>query len=131
MTPDAVSSSLSATLHFLYRGKGPALVLIHGMFGDLLDWEPVLEPLAESHRVIAVDLPGFGASSKPPREYSADFFVSTLHESLALRSLRRAADPKNGGPRYPPGRGVAYSAGSKPRILPIVACRARYAVSPQ
>jgi pimeloyl-ACP methyl ester carboxylesterase len=76
MAPDTVPSSLSATLRFLDRGKGPALVLIHGMFGDSLDWEPVLEPLSESHRVIAVDLPGFGASSKPRREYSADFFVS-------------------------------------------------------
>jgi pimeloyl-ACP methyl ester carboxylesterase len=62
------------------RGKGPVVVLIHGMFGDFLDWEPVLEPLAASHRVIAVDLPGFGGSSKPRREYSAEFFVSSLRE---------------------------------------------------
>ena len=62
------------------RGKGPVVVLIHGMFGDFLDWEPVLEPLAASHRVIALDLPGFGGSSKPRREYSAKFFVSSLRE---------------------------------------------------
>jgi pimeloyl-ACP methyl ester carboxylesterase len=80
MSPDTVPSNLSETIHFLDRGKGPSLVLIHGMFGDSLDWEPVLEPLSESHRVIAVDLAGFGASSKPHREYSADFFVSTLRE---------------------------------------------------
>ena len=42
------------------RGQGSPVVLIHGMFGDFLDWEPVLEPLAASHRVIAVDLPGQG-----------------------------------------------------------------------
>ena len=62
------------------RGRGTPLVLIHGMFGDFLDWEPVLEPLAARHRVVALDLPGFGASNKPRREYSAEFFVSTLHE---------------------------------------------------
>jgi 2-hydroxy-6-oxonona-2,4-dienedioate hydrolase len=62
------------------RGRGTPLVLIHGMFGDFLDWDPVLEPLASSHRVIALDLPGFGGSSKPRGEYSAEFFVSTLHE---------------------------------------------------
>jgi 2-hydroxy-6-oxonona-2,4-dienedioate hydrolase len=50
------------------------------MFGDYLDWEPVLEPLSESYRVIAPDLPGFGGSSKPRREYSAEFFVSILSE---------------------------------------------------
>ena len=39
------------------RGEGAAVVLIHGMFGDFLDWEPVLEPLAASQRVIAIPRP--------------------------------------------------------------------------
>jgi pimeloyl-ACP methyl ester carboxylesterase len=50
----------------------------------------VLEPLAQSHRVIAVDLPGFGASGKPLREYSADFFLSTLHDLLGQLGLKEA-----------------------------------------
>jgi pimeloyl-ACP methyl ester carboxylesterase len=70
-------------------GEGTSLILIHGMFGDFLDWEPVLEPLAQSHRVIALDLPGFGNSSKPAREYTADFFVTTLHELFTGLALRR------------------------------------------
>jgi len=70
----------SETIRYYERGNGVPLVLIHGMFGDFLDWEPVLEPLAAQNRVIAVDLPGFGGSSKPRREYSAEFFVSTLRE---------------------------------------------------
>jgi len=59
------------------------------MFGDYLDWEPVLEPLAARHRVIAVDLPGFGASSKPRREYAAEFFVNTLHELFRQLEIKR------------------------------------------
>jgi 2-hydroxy-6-oxonona-2,4-dienedioate hydrolase len=78
----------SAKIYFYDRGQGTALVLIHGMFGDFLDWEPVLEPLSQSHRVIAVDLPGFGNSSKPRREYTADFFVSTLEELFTQLGLR-------------------------------------------
>jgi len=70
------------------RGEGPVVVLIHGMFGDFLDWEPVLEPLAASQRVIAVDLPGFGGSSKPRREYSAEFFVASLHEFFQQLRLK-------------------------------------------
>lgn len=69
------------------RGAGDPVVLVHGMFGDFLDWEPALEPLAQHRRVIAVDLPGFGASSKPRVEYSADFFISTLHELFAQLAL--------------------------------------------
>jgi pimeloyl-ACP methyl ester carboxylesterase len=52
------------------RGDGAAVVLIHGMFGDFLDWEPVLEPLAASHRLIAIPRP-LRNSSK--RLNSADF----------------------------------------------------------
>lgn len=70
------------------RGQGSAAVLIHGMFGDFLDWEPALEPLAAGHRVIALDLPGFGSSSKPRREYSADFFISTLHDFFQQLELK-------------------------------------------
>ena len=60
------------------RGRGPALLLIHGMFGDHLDWEPVLEPLAEHYRVIAVDLPGFGESPMAGAEPSPGLFVTAL-----------------------------------------------------
>jgi pimeloyl-ACP methyl ester carboxylesterase len=77
----------SERICFYDYGQGPPLVLIHGMFGDFLDWEPVLEPLSQSHRVIAVDLPGFGMSSKPRREYTADFFVATLRELFTQLGL--------------------------------------------
>ncbi len=76
---------------FYDRGSGPALVLVHGMFGDHLDWEPVLEPLARRHRVVALDLPGFGDSEKPEREYTAEFFVAALHELLQSLGVDRAS----------------------------------------
>jgi pimeloyl-ACP methyl ester carboxylesterase len=60
------------------RGRGSPLVMIHGMFGDFSDWEPVLEPLSRTRRVIAVDLIGFGDSSKPRREYDGNFHAAAL-----------------------------------------------------
>jgi 3-oxoadipate enol-lactonase len=61
-------------------GEGRELVLIHGMFGDHLDWEPVLEPLSRSFLVTAPDLPGFGASPRNPRHrYDANLFVNAIH----------------------------------------------------
>ena len=75
---------------FYDRGGGPPLVLIHGMFGDHLDWETVLEPLARKHRVIALDLPGFGDSEKPEREYTAEFFIAALDELLQSLGVERA-----------------------------------------
>jgi len=72
------------------QGHGPVLILIHGMFGDFTDWEPILEPLSKNHRVIAIDLPGFGASSKPQIEYTSDFFVAALLDLLQELGVTKA-----------------------------------------
>src|SRR6201996_7139585 len=47
-------------------GSGEPLVLMHGIGSRWQMWEPVIERLAEHHDVIALDLPGFGASPMPP-----------------------------------------------------------------
>jgi pimeloyl-ACP methyl ester carboxylesterase len=47
-------------------GTGDPLVLVHGIGSRWQMWEPVLGRLAAHHEVIALDLPGFGASPMPP-----------------------------------------------------------------
>jgi pimeloyl-ACP methyl ester carboxylesterase len=54
------------TLNYVRAGQGPTLVLIHGLGGSLVVWEPVMELLASERDVIAVDLPGFGESDPLP-----------------------------------------------------------------
>jgi pimeloyl-ACP methyl ester carboxylesterase len=53
------------------RGTGSPLVLLHGIGHRWQAWEPVLDLLATRHEVIAIDLPGFGASPAltPGRTY--------------------------------------------------------------
>lgn len=46
-------------------GAGTPLVLIHGIGHRWQAWHPVLDRLAAHHEVIAIDLPGFGASPVP------------------------------------------------------------------
>ena len=53
-------------LHHVRRGAGDPLVLIHGLGSEWRAWEPVLDSLAREHQVIALDLPGFGASPSLP-----------------------------------------------------------------
>jgi pimeloyl-ACP methyl ester carboxylesterase len=48
------------------QGSGPPLVLIHGIGSRWQVWEPVLERVAAERDVVAIDLPGFGASPMPP-----------------------------------------------------------------
>jgi pimeloyl-ACP methyl ester carboxylesterase len=53
-------------LNYERAGEGPPLVLIHGLGGSLVVWEPVMDLLAAKRDVIAVDLPGFGESDPLP-----------------------------------------------------------------
>jgi pimeloyl-ACP methyl ester carboxylesterase len=47
-------------------GEGPPLICIHGLGGTKASFLPTLAAMApEGHRVIAIDLPGFGDSDKP------------------------------------------------------------------
>ena len=47
-------------------GSGEPLVLMHGIGSRLQIWEPVMPRLVTERDVIAIDLPGFGASAMPP-----------------------------------------------------------------
>ncbi|NOV27269.1 alpha/beta fold hydrolase [Cupriavidus necator] len=56
-----------ARLHVVERGQGPALLLVHGLSGQLENFGyGMIAPLAEHFRVIAVDRPGAGHSTRAP-----------------------------------------------------------------
>lgn len=75
-------------LRLLEGGAGPAVVLLHGRGNAASMWFPLLPGLAQEHRVLAVDLPGFGCSSVPQgslatAEDGLRFFVEPVEEVLA------------------------------------------------
>jgi pimeloyl-ACP methyl ester carboxylesterase len=76
---------------FERRGDGPPLLLMHGIGHRWQAWEPVLDLLAEERDVIAVDLPGFGASPPlpPGMPYTLDSVVTVLGEFVEKLSLDR------------------------------------------
>lgn len=53
-------------IHYVDQGSGPAIVFIHGLGGSTFCWRHALERFAATHRVIALDLPGFGYSERDP-----------------------------------------------------------------
>ena len=52
-------------IHYVRQGQGAPLVLLHGWPEFWRVWRKVIEPLSRDFDVIAPDLRGFGASSKP------------------------------------------------------------------
>ncbi|HYM50809.1 MAG TPA: alpha/beta fold hydrolase [Candidatus Limnocylindrales bacterium] len=80
------------SVHYLCGGRGTPLVLVHGLGSSAtVEFYFNLEALAASHRVYAVDLPGFGKSDKPPIEYTIEFFVRVLRDFMVAHGLDRVA----------------------------------------
>jgi pimeloyl-ACP methyl ester carboxylesterase len=50
--------------------EGPPVLIVHGFPTSSIDWAPVIPALAATRRVVLLDLPGFGLSSKEDRAYS-------------------------------------------------------------
>ena len=60
----------------------PPVLLIHGIGRSLEDWAPQYERLAADHRVIAVDVPGFGFSERPREPISLPLFARGVADTL-------------------------------------------------
>lgn len=59
-------------------GTGPPLLFVHGLSGCWQNWLEQLPAFAATHRVIAVDLPGFGVSELPERQISIPGYARFL-----------------------------------------------------
>jgi pimeloyl-ACP methyl ester carboxylesterase len=62
-------------------GSGPPLLFIHGLGGAWQNWLLNMPAFADTHRVVALDLPGFGASDMPADE-----------DDLSIRGFAKAVD---------------------------------------
>ena len=83
------------TLHgqrFSYRraGRGPLLVLLHGIAGSSATWEEVIPWLGEGHTIIAPDLLGHGDSPKPLGDYSLGAYANAVRDLLGALGEARA-----------------------------------------
>jgi haloacetate dehalogenase len=63
-TNDQVKTS-GATINVVKRGQGPGLLLMHGAPQSLVTWHKIAPQLAKEYTVVAMDLRGYGDSSKP------------------------------------------------------------------
>lgn len=75
---------------FTLEGRGPAVLLIHGI-GDSSDtFRDLIGPLARDHTVIAPDLLGHGRSDKPRADYSVAAYANAMRDLLSVLDIERA-----------------------------------------
>ena len=84
------------------HGSGEPLLLIHSLGGCKELWSPVLDLLATEHEVIAIDMPGFGGSPRPPAGLPLTArnlarLTLSFYETLGLRSDPHLAGNSLGG----------------------------------
>ncbi|MBT3166866.1 alpha/beta fold hydrolase [Streptomyces sp. Vc74B-19] len=70
----------TVTLSYARVGRGAPLLLLHGIGHHRQAWDPVVDILATEREVIAVDLPGFGASPALPDGLAHD--LPTMNAAL-------------------------------------------------
>lgn len=75
-------------IHYVSQGEGAPVIFLHGIPTTLHLWRHILGAVRQTHRAIALDLPGYGDSDKPVGvTYNLDFFDRMLHgfvEQLGL-----------------------------------------------
>ncbi len=71
-------------------GKGPVLLLVHGIASESATWNSVMPALARRFTVLAPDLIGHGSSAKPRGDYSLGAHASALRDLLAALGHDRA-----------------------------------------
>jgi pimeloyl-ACP methyl ester carboxylesterase len=71
-------------------GKGPVLLLLHGIAGSSRTWVPAMSLLQHEYTVLAPDFLGHGKSAKPLGDYSLGNHASAMRDFLHLLGIERA-----------------------------------------
>jgi len=79
-----------ARIHYLDEGSGPPILFIHGLAGQMRNFtHSLLEPLKRDYRVVILDRPGSGYSTRPPQASAAisaqAATISRFVEALGLK----------------------------------------------
>lgn len=75
----------------LSAGEGDPVICVHGLGATKASFLPTVAALADHHRVIAMDLPGFGDSDKPlGAPYDAPYFARAIKALLDELEIERA-----------------------------------------
>ena len=79
-----------ARVNYVEMGDGPPVVFIHGLAGCWQNWLENIPRFAERHRVVAVDLSGFGHSELPREEISIPGYGRFIDAFLGKIGIEKA-----------------------------------------
>lgn len=86
---DKIELANNTNLAYVEQGSGEqTLIFIHGLGSYLPAWNKNIEVLSHSYHCIAIDLPGYGKSSKGNYEFSMSYYAQIIHEFVQKKNLK-------------------------------------------
>lgn len=77
--------------HFIEKGEGEPVILLHGFFYDSHMWADNIDDLAQHFRVYALDLWGSGYSTREPLDYGYPLYARQLELFMDHLGIARAS----------------------------------------
>ncbi len=78
-------------INVIREGRGQPLLLVHGLGGSWQSWSPILPALAGHHEVVAIDLPGHGASPAEPDSGTFAGLAASLERFILAEGMDNVA----------------------------------------
>ena len=79
-------------VHYIEKGNGKPIILIHGFLYHTVMWEKNIDALAEKYKVYAIDLWGWGYSERLKKmEYSFEFYGKQVIGFMDALNIKRAS----------------------------------------
>jgi pimeloyl-ACP methyl ester carboxylesterase len=77
--------------HYIESGAGSPIILLHGFFYDTQMWQKNIEALAAHFKVYALDLWGFGYSTREPLDYGYALYAHQLLQFMDALHIETAS----------------------------------------
>jgi pimeloyl-ACP methyl ester carboxylesterase len=103
--------------HYVEKGEGQPVILLHGFFYDTYMWQKNIDFLAERFKVYAMDLWGFGYSTREPLDYGYPLYARQLRLFMDAMQIPRASlvGQSMGG-----GTIIKFAVGNQERVNKII-----------
>jgi pimeloyl-ACP methyl ester carboxylesterase len=77
-------------IHYRDEGSGPAVVLVHANFANLIGWDPWVEALRDAYRVVRLDMTSHGLTGPDPTgDYTTERTVQVVEKFIDAMGLEQ------------------------------------------
>lgn len=103
--------------HYVEKGDGKPVILLHGWFHDSQMWSKNMDSLSRAFKVYAIDLWGFGYSTREPMDYGYPLYVDQLLKFMDALNIQKAS---LAGQSMGAGTSILFSTKHRDRVDKIV-----------